>query len=148
MQLQTQGKSVRALREQGFDGFGGTQRVEVDVRVIASSDRDLVQEMGQGRFREDLYYRLNVVPIVVPPLRHRREDIPLLSKHFLQVSAEVAALPVREIGEDALAALPSYEWPGNVRPIRNVIDWLPLMPPGDRRAALQSAIRPPDKIQK
>src|SRR3546814_222221 len=118
MPLQTQGKIVRVLQEQSFQRVGGTQRVEVDVRVIASSNRDLVQEMGQGRFREDLYYRLNVVPIVVPPLRHRREDIPLLSKHFLKVSAEVAGLPVREIGEDALAALQSYEWPGNVRQLQ------------------------------
>src|SRR3546814_5931768 len=144
MQLQTQGKSVRALREQGFDGFGGTQRVEVDVRVIASSDRDLVQGMGQGRFRDDLYYRLNVVPIVVPPLRHRREDIPLLSKHFLKVSAEVAGLPAREIGEDALAALQSYEWPGNVRQLRNVMDWLLIMAPGDSREAIRSDMLPPD----
>src|SRR3546814_19413058 len=112
MPLQTQGKIVRVLQEQSFQRVGGTQRVEVDVRVIASSNRDLVQEMGQGRFREDLYYRLNVVPIVVPPLRHRREDIPLLSTHFLKVSAEVAGLPLREIGEDAPAALQSDEWPG------------------------------------
>src|SRR3546814_20848541 len=100
--------------------------------------------MGQGRFREDLYYRLNVVPIVVPPLRHRREDIPLLSKHFLKVSAEVAGLPVREIGEDALAALQSYEWPGNVRHLRNVMDWLLLMAPGDSRDAIRSDMLPPD----
>src|SRR3546814_19987925 len=125
MPLQTQGKIVRVLQEQSFQRVGGTQRVEVDVRVIASSNRDLVQEMGQGRFREDLYYRLNVVPIVVPPLRHRREDIPLLSKHFLKVSAEVAGLPVREIGEDAPAALPSYEGPGNVRQPPHAMDWLP-----------------------
>src|SRR3546814_11986402 len=116
MPLQTQGKIVRVLQEQSFQRVGGTQRVEVDVRVIASSNRDLVQEMGQGRFREDLYYRLNVVPIVVPPLRHRREDIPLLSKHFLKVSAEVASLPVREIGEDAPEAPQSKKMTSTARP--------------------------------
>ncbi|MFN4087429.1 MAG: sigma-54-dependent transcriptional regulator [Alphaproteobacteria bacterium] len=144
MPLQTQGKIVRVLQEQSFLRVGGTQRVEVDVRVIASSNRDLVQEMGQGRFREDLYYRLNVVPIVVPPLRQRREDIPLLSRHFLKVSAEVAGLPVREIGEDALAALQSYEWPGNVRQLRNVMDWLLIMAPGESRDPIRSDMLPPD----
>ncbi len=144
MPPQTQGKIVRVLQEQSFQRVGGTQRVEVDVRVIASSNRDLVQEMGQGRFREDLYYRLNVVPIVVPPLRHRREDIPLLAKHFMKVSAEVAGLPPREIGEDALAALQSYEWPGNVRQLRNVMDWLLIMAPGDARDPIRSDMLPPD----
>jgi len=144
MPLQTQGKIVRVLQEQSFLRVGGTQRVEVDVRVIASSNRDLVQAMGQGNFREDLYYRLNVVPIVVPPLRQRREDIPLLSKHFLKVAAEMAGLPAREIGEDALAALQSYEWPGNVRQLRNVMDWLLIMAPGEVREAIRSDMLPPD----
>ncbi|MET4697222.1 two-component system nitrogen regulation response regulator NtrX [Constrictibacter sp. MBR-5] len=144
MPLQTQGKIVRVLQEQSFLRVGGTQRVEVDVRVIASSNRDLVQAMGQGNFREDLYYRLNVVPITVPPLRQRREDIPLLSKHFLKVAAEMAGLPAREIGEDALATLQSYEWPGNVRQLRNVMDWLLIMAPGEVRDPIRSDMLPPD----
>ena len=97
MPLETQGKIVRALQEQTFERIGGSSRVEVDVRVVASSNRDLAGEIGAGRFREDLFYRLNVVPIKVPPLRDRREDIPLMARHFMTRSSEAARLAPREI---------------------------------------------------
>ena len=144
MPLQTQGKIVRALQEQTFQRLGGSQRIEVEVRVIASTNRNLLEEIAQGRFREDLYYRLNVVPISVPPLRQRREDIPLLARHFLKMSAEIAGLPMREFGDDALAALQTYDWPGNVRQLRNVVDWLLIMAPGDSRQPIRADMLPPE----
>ncbi|HWB48122.1 MAG TPA: sigma-54 dependent transcriptional regulator [Stellaceae bacterium] len=133
MPLETQGKIVRVLQEQTFERVGGSHRVEVDVRVVASTNRDLGAEIAAGRFREDLFYRLNVVPIRVPSLRDRREDIPLLARHFMERAAEAARLPPRDFGEDAMAALQSYSWPGNVRQLRNVVDWLLIMAPGDPR---------------
>jgi two-component system, NtrC family, nitrogen regulation response regulator NtrX len=133
MPVETQGKIVRVLQEQTFERVGGSNRVEVDVRVVASTNRDLGGEIAAGRFREDLFYRLNVVPIRVPSLRDRREDIPLLARHFMDRAAEAARLPPRDFGEDALAALQSYSWPGNVRQLRNVVDWLLIMAPGDPR---------------
>ncbi|MGE0714001.1 MAG: sigma-54-dependent transcriptional regulator [Alphaproteobacteria bacterium] len=142
MPLETQGKIVRALQDQTFERVGGSTRVEVDVRVIASSNRDLTGEMAAGRFREDLYYRLNVVPIRVPSLRERREDIPVLARHFMARSAETSGLPPRTLGEDALAALQAYDWPGNVRQLRNVIDWLLIMAPGDGREAIRADMLP------
>jgi two-component system, NtrC family, nitrogen regulation response regulator NtrX len=133
MPIETQGKIVRVLQEQTFERVGGSNRVEVDVRVVASTNRELSSEIAAGRFREDLFYRLNVVPIRVPSLRDRREDIPLLARHFMDRAAEAARLPPRDFGEDALAALQSYGWPGNVRQLRNVVDWLLIMAPGDTR---------------
>lgn len=144
MPLETQGKIVRVLQEQTFERVGGHSRVQVDVRVVASSNRDLVAEMKNGRFREDLYYRLNVVPIRVPPLRERREDIPELIRHFMHRSAEAAGLNAREIGEDAMIALQAYEWPGNVRQLRNVVDWLLIMAPGDGRQPIKVDMLPPE----
>ena len=142
MPLETQGKIVRALQEQTFERVGGSRRVEVDVRVIASSNRELSAEIAAGRFREDLFYRLNVVPIRVPPLRERREDIPLLARHFMARGAEAARITAREFGEDALAALQAYPWPGNVRQLRNVIDWLLIMTPGDSTEAVHADMLP------
>jgi two-component system nitrogen regulation response regulator NtrX len=138
MPLETQGKIVRVLQEQTFERLGGSNRVEVDVRVVASTNRELSTEMAAGRFREDLFYRLNVVPIRVPSLRDRREDIPLLARHFMERAAEAARLPPRDFGEDALAALQSYSWPGNVRQLRNVVDWLLIMAPGDPRESVHA----------
>jgi two-component system, NtrC family, nitrogen regulation response regulator NtrX len=142
MPLETQGKIVRALQEQTFERIGGSSRVEVDVRVVASSNRELAGEIGAGRFREDLFYRLNVVPIKVPPLRERREDIPLMARHFMARSSEAARLAPREIGEDAMAALQAYSWPGNVRQLRNVIDWLLIMAPGEAREPIRADMLP------
>ena len=142
MPLETQGKIVRVLQEQTFERIGGSSRVEVDVRVVASSNRELSAEISGGRFREDLFYRLNVVPLKVPPLRDRREDIPLMARHFMARSSEAARLTPREIGEDAMAALQAYSWPGNVRQLRNVIDWLLIMAPGDAREPLRADMLP------
>ena len=144
MPLETQGKIVRALQEQTFERVGGSRRVEVDVRVVASSNRDLSAEIAGGRFREDLFYRLNVVPIRVPPLRERREDIPLLARHFMARGAAAARIQPREFGEDALAALQAYTWPGNVRQLRNVVDWLLIMAPGEPGEAIRADMLPPD----
>jgi len=142
MPLETQGKIVRALQEQTFERVGGSRRVEVDVRVVASSNRELSGEISAGRFREDLFYRLNVVPIRVPALRERREDIPLLARHFVQRGAEAARIAARDFGEDALAALQSYTWPGNVRQLRNVIDWLLIMAPGENSEPVRADMLP------
>ncbi|MFI4947701.1 MAG: sigma-54-dependent transcriptional regulator [Alphaproteobacteria bacterium] len=142
MPLETQGKIVRALQEQTFERVGGSTRVEVDVRVVASSNRELSAEIAAGRFREDLFYRLNVVPIRVPALRERREDIPLLARHFVQRGAEAARIAARDFGEDALAALQSYTWPGNVRQLRNVIDWLLIMAPGEADEPVRADMLP------
>jgi two-component system, NtrC family, nitrogen regulation response regulator NtrX len=142
MPLETQGKIVRALQEQTFERVGGSNRVEVDVRVVASSNRELAAEIAASRFREDLFYRLNVVPIRVPPLRERREDIPLLARHFMERGAEAARISARDFGEDSLAALQAYTWPGNVRQLRNVIDWLLIMAPGDTSEPVRADMLP------
>jgi two-component system nitrogen regulation response regulator NtrX len=144
MPLETQGKIVRVLQEQTFNRVGGTTLVEVDVRVIGSSNRNLVEEMANGAFREDLYYRLNVVPITVPPLRQRPEDVPALIRHFMSRAAESAGLPERTVGADAMAALQAYKWPGNVRQLKNVIDWLLIMAPGGASDAIRADMLPPE----
>ena len=131
MPLETQGKIVRVLQEQIFERIGGSARVEVDVRVVASTSRDLGEEMANGNFREDLFYRLSVVPIVVPPLTDRVEDIPLLAAHFIAQAAKTSGRPARDLARDAVATLQSYTWPGNVRELRNIIERLLIMAPGD-----------------
>ena len=146
MPLETQGKIVRVLQEQTFYRVGGSTAVSVDVRVIASSSRDLDAEMADGRFRQDLYYRLSVVPIAVPPLTARREDIPGLARHFISRSAESSGIPTRDIGEDAVAALQAYAWPGNVRQLRNVIDWALIMAPGEAGERVRADMLPPEII--
>ena len=131
MPIETQGKIVRVLQDQTFERVGGTTRVEVDVRVVASSRHDLTQAMSEGRLREDLYYRLSVVPILVPALRERPEDIPLLADYFMQRMAESAGRQPRRFGEDALAAMLAYKWPGNIRELRNIVERLLIMAPGN-----------------
>jgi len=144
MPLETQGKMVRVIQEQTFKRVGGSARVEVDVRVIAASNRDLAEEIQAKRFREDLFYRLNVVPIVMPALRERREDIPELARHFMERAAESSGLPPRDIAADAMAVLQSCDWPGNVRQLRNVIEWLLIMSPGTSKDAVTAAMLPPE----
>jgi two-component system, NtrC family, nitrogen regulation response regulator NtrX len=141
MPLETQGKIVRALQEQVFERVGGA-RVEVDVRVIAATNRELALEIAAERFRQDLYYRLAVVPLAVPSLAERREDIPPLARHFMARSAEAARVSRRDFGEDAMAALQAYEWPGNARQLRNVVDWLMIMAPGDAREPIRADMLP------
>jgi len=144
MPLETQGKIVRVLQDQSFERVGGSTRVHVDVRVIASTNRNLAELMSSGQFREDLYYRLNVVPLVVPSLIERREDIPVLSRHFMNMAAQSAGLAPRELSEDAIAALQAYDWPGNVRQLRNVMDWLLIMAPGGGREPIRADMLPPE----
>jgi two-component system nitrogen regulation response regulator NtrX len=130
MPLETQGKIVRVLQEQIFERVGGSNKVEVDVRVVASATRDIQDEIRAGNFREDLFYRLAVVPIDVPALTRRREDIPMLAAHFMGRAAKRAGQPLRKLSEDAIAALQSYDWPGNVRELKNIIERLLIMAPG------------------
>jgi two-component system nitrogen regulation response regulator NtrX len=144
MPLETQGKIVRALQDQTFERLGGSQRVKVDVRVIATSNRDLRVEIGAGRFREDLYYRLAVVPLRLPALKERREDVPALAQQFLHRSAETAGIPARELSADAMAALQAYDWPGNVRQLRNLMDWLLIMAPGGAADPIRADMLPPE----
>jgi two-component system, NtrC family, nitrogen regulation response regulator NtrX len=144
MPLETQGKIVRALQDQTFERIGGASRVKVDVRVLSTTNRDLQTEIGLGRFREDLFYRLSVVPLRVPSLKERREDIPLLAQQFLHRSAETAGIPSRELSTDALTALQAYEWPGNVRQLRNLMDWLLIMAPGGSADAIRADMLPPE----
>lgn len=144
MPLETQGKIVRVLQEQTFERVGGSKRVEVDVRVMATTNRDLPTEIGAGRFREDLFYRLNVVPLKLPSLRERREDIPLMAEHFMDWSAKNAGVPARPIGDDAMAALQAYDWPGNARQLRNVMDWLLIMATGESREPIRADMLPPE----
>ena len=131
MSLKTQAKVLRALQEQRIEPVGGAGSVEVDVRVIAATNKDLEAEIRAGRFREDLYFRLNVIQFHVPPLRERREDVPLLTRHFLQLlSAEHGRRP-REVSDEALAVLARLPWPGNVRELRNILERLVIMTPGE-----------------
>ena len=120
--------------------------MKVDVRVLAASNKDLLKEIEKGNFREDLYYRLNVVPIVVPPLRERREDIPLLIRHFMKLHAEEQGLRMKEIAPEAMAVFQQYEWPGNIRELRNLIERLMIMIPGAvidvAQAATSLQVRP------
>lgn len=144
MPPETQGKIVRVLQEQTFERVGGNRRVEVDVRVIASTNQNLSELIAAGEFREDLYYRLNVVPIPVPALRDRREDIPDLTRYFVDRAAKATGLQPRELSDDAIAALQAYDWPGNVRQLRNVIDWILIMAPGEAGQPVSSEMLPPD----
>jgi two-component system nitrogen regulation response regulator NtrX len=144
MPLETQGKIVRALQDQTFERIGGSARIKVDVRVIATTNRDLQAEIAAGRFREDLYYRLAVVPLRMPALRERREDVPALARVFLQRSAETAGIPARELSTDATTALQAYDWPGNVRQLRNLMDWLVIMAPGTAADPIRAEMLPPE----
>lgn len=144
MPLATQGKIVRTLQDQTFTRVGGTARLSVDVRVIASTNRDLQQEIADGNFREDLFYRLAVVPIRVPALAERREDIPELASHLMTRAAAQQGLPQRRLRDDALAALQTYAWPGNVRQLRNVMDWLLIMASGAPDEPIGPNLLPPE----
>jgi two-component system nitrogen regulation response regulator NtrX len=136
MTLKTQAKVLRVLQEQRVEPVGGTASVGVDVRVIAATNKDLADEIRRGAFREDLFFRLNVIPFQVAPLRERREDIPLLARHFVaQISAEYGRRP-KELSDELLDALAALPWPGNVRELRNTLERLVIMTPGDRIEAV------------
>src|SRR5438034_5369696 len=120
------------LQEQRVEPVGGTSSVPVDVRVIAATNKSLDDEIRRGTFREDLFFRLNVIPFQVAPLRERREDVPLLARHFIaEIAAEYGRRP-KELSAEALAVLVGLSWPGNVRELRNIIERLVIMTPGDR----------------
>ncbi|HXL68711.1 MAG TPA: sigma-54 dependent transcriptional regulator [Xanthobacteraceae bacterium] len=144
MPRETQNRILRVLTEQTFERAGGNTRVSVDVRVITSTSRNLEAEIAEGRFREDLYHRLSVVPIRVPPLAERREDIPDLVDYFLDQISASTGLPRRQIGADALAVLQSHSWPGNIRQLRNNVERLLILAGGDPQAEVTAAMLPPD----
>jgi two-component system nitrogen regulation response regulator NtrX len=144
MPIETQGKLLRLLVEQRFRRLGGKDDVQVDVRVITSSSRDLFKEVSLGRFREDLYHRLNVMPLEAPPLKERREDIPALVEHFIAQLSSSTGLPSRKIGEDAMAALQAHNWPGNVRQLRNNVERLLILATGDPSQAITLKTLPPE----
>jgi len=129
MSLKTQSKVLRTLDEQRFLPVGGENPITVDARVIASTNKDLEEEISRGNFREDLFYRLNVIPFSVPPLRERTEDVPLLARHFLKEFSATYGRRSREIADDAVDVLMRYSWPGNVRELRNVIERIVIMNP-------------------
>jgi two-component system nitrogen regulation response regulator NtrX len=131
MTLKTQAKVLRALQEQVVEPVGGASSVKVDVRVLAATNKDLPSEIRAGRFREDLYFRLNVIPVYVPPLRHRDGDIPLLAEHFVNELAREYGRRPKRFDAGAAARLKSYPWPGNVRELRNVIERLMIMVTGE-----------------
>jgi transcriptional regulator with GAF, ATPase, and Fis domain len=129
--VEMQVKLLRAIQEGEIDRVGGIKPITVDVRLIAASNRDLRKEIAAGRFREDLFYRLNVMPIHLPPLRERRTDIPLLAEHFLRIHAVRFRKPVTQLSPDALEALVNYAWPGNIRELENVVERCVLLSDGD-----------------
>jgi two-component system nitrogen regulation response regulator NtrX len=146
MPMSTQGKILRVLTDQSFTRVGGTRVVKVDVRVVSATARDLNAEIEARRFREDLYYRLNVVPVQMPPLEQRREDVPALAAHFAARYAAERRVPTPEVTAEAIAALQSYDWPGNVRQLRNVIERTIILAPLDRIGRIDADMLPPEII--
>jgi two-component system nitrogen regulation response regulator NtrX len=144
MPRETQNKILRVLVDQTFHRVGGTSKVAVDVRIISSTARNLEAEIAAGHFREDLYHRLSVVPIRVPPLAERREDIPLLVDYFMEQISAATGLPKRTIGDDAMAVLQSHDWPGNVRQLRNNVERLMILAGGDANATINASMLPQD----
>ncbi|WP_454656899.1 nitrogen assimilation response regulator NtrX [Bosea beijingensis] len=142
MPRETQNRILRVLVDQNFQRVGGATRVHVDVRVISSSSRDLAQLIADGHFREDLYHRLSVVPIKVPPLSERREDVPELIEFFMEQISIASGLPKRQIGSDAMAVLQSHEWPGNIRELRNNVERLMILTKGDPTAEVTIEMLP------
>ena len=146
MPVTTQGKILRVLTDQSFTRVGGQRTVKVDVRVVSATAKTLAEEIAEGRFREDLYYRLNVVPVHLPPLTERREDIPALVEHFVARYATERRVPTPAVADDALAALQAYDWPGNVRQLRNVVERTIIMAPGDRIGRIDVDMLPPEVL--
>ena len=144
MPLETQGKILRVLIDQTFTRVGGQNRVQVDARVICSTTRDLRAETEAGRFREDLYHRLNVVPVRIPSLAERRDDIPVLVAHFMKRLSAAGGLPMRTIGDDAMAVLQTHGWPGNVRQLRNIVERLLILASDDVTEAVTADLLPTD----
>jgi two-component system nitrogen regulation response regulator NtrX len=144
MPASTQARILRVLTEQSFVRAGGNRQIGVDVRVVSSTARDLEKEIAEKRFREDLFYRLNVVPVAVPPLADRRDDIPTLADHFFARYAREQGVRPPEIAPEALAALQAYDWPGNVRQLRNVVERTVILAPRDRMERIEPDMLPPE----
>jgi len=146
MPLTTQAKILRVLTDQSYNRVGGQRPIKVDVRVLSATSRNLQDEITAGRFREDLFYRLNVVPVKLPPLKDRREDIPELVSHFLARYAAERRMPPPAISEEAMAALQAHDWPGNVRQLRNIIERTLILAPGDRSSRIDVDLLPPEVL--
>ena len=146
MPVQTQARILRVLTDQSFTRIGGQRQVRVDVRVVSATARDLISEIAAGQFREDLYYRLNVVPVAIPGLAERREDIPALVEHFAAHYAAQRRVPTPEVAPEAMVALQSYEWPGNVRQLRNVVERTVILAPGDRIGRIDVDLLPAEVL--
>jgi two-component system nitrogen regulation response regulator NtrX len=146
MPLTTQAKILRVLTDQSYHRVGGQRPIKVDVRVLSATSRNLADEIAEGRFREDLYYRLNVVPVRIPALRERREDIPELANHFLTRFAAERRIPPPTLSDEAGAALQAHDWPGNVRQLRNIIERTIILAPGDRVSCIEVDLLPNEVI--
>jgi two-component system nitrogen regulation response regulator NtrX len=144
MPRETQNKILRVLVDQTFQRVGGGTKVEVDVRIVSSTSRDIESDIALGKFREDLFHRLSVVPIRVPALSERREDIPPLVEHFMDQISQATGLPKRKIGADAMAVLQSHDWPGNVRQLRNVVERVMILAGGEPEAVISASMLPQD----
>lgn len=145
MPLPLQAKLLRALQEREIERVGESRAIKFDARVIAATNSDLLKLVKEGTFREDLYYRLNVIPVTLPPLRTRREDIPLLARHFLQKSCQHNNLPPRTIGQDAMRALMGFAWPGNIRQLENAVEHAVAMTGNETE--ISKSVLPPEIIQ-
>ena len=147
MPATTQAKILRVLTDQSYHRVGGQRPVKVDVRVLSATSRDLAQEIAAGRFREDLFYRLNVVPVRLPPLRERREDIPELANHFLARFAAERRIPAPVLSDEAIAALQAHDWPGNVRQLRNIIERTVILAPCERVERIEADMLPSEILE-
>lgn len=144
MPISTQARILRVLTDQSFVRVGGTRQIRVDVRVVSSTSRDLEKEIAERRFREDLFYRLNVVPVTIPALRERREDIPALVTHYFARYANEQGVPPPDVSNEAMTAFQAYEWPGNVRQLRNVIERTVIMTPREKLGVIEVDMLPPE----
>jgi len=147
MPATTQAKILRVLTDQSYHRVGGQRPVKVDVRVLSATSRDLAQEIAAGRFREDLFYRLNVVPVRLPPVCERREDIPELANHFLARFASERRIPTPELSHEAIAALQAHDWPGNVRQLRNIIERTIILAPCERVERIEADMLPSEILE-
>ena len=142
MPRETQNKILRVLVDQTFERVGGANKVKVDVRVLSSTARDLEAAIQEGRFREDLFHRLSVVPLRIPSLAERREDVPELVAYFMSQLSSSTGLPLRKIGDDAMAVLQAHDWPGNLRQLRNNVERLMILTRGDPEAVITADMLP------
>jgi two-component system nitrogen regulation response regulator NtrX len=147
MPATTQAKILRVLTDQSYHRVGGQRPVKVDVRVLSATSRDLSQEIAAGRFREDLFYRLNVVPVRLPPVCERREDIPELANHFLARFASERRIPTPVLSDEAIAALQAHDWPGNVRQLRNIIERTVILAPCERVERIEADMLPSEILE-